>query len=313
MSEIKILYFYETNMIEFIKKLFKKNEDVVDGCLWLGHEDTDFLMDWAEADVLPELPKLDQVRYEYNQSAQDWSKQSCTIFSPMWAISDLINRKWTLAELKEVDELSYTKWRTRGKWWYVKSWVDCAVSWFNSKPELVNKYWKLMYKYIPTTDSETINKLIKKNYWICTGFYWDTAFSNDYYYDAILDWNKFTQVWWHAVTVVDNNWKRSVKDNYAWRCWKNKIPNNYYEVKHELKDINTWHNWCYVIYSVKDANADEIKRLEWIKTKCNNIITQLWELYNSVNDKTFQNELHTFADKLRKKISDANEQLQKYN
>lgn len=270
-------------------------------------------MDWEEADTLPELPKLDTVRYEYNQGAQDWSKKSCTIFSPMWALSDYLNREWTLAELKEPDDLSYTLWRTKDKGWYVKSWVDCVCKWYNSHSDWVKKYGKAMYKYIPTSDEETINKLLAKNYAVCTGFNGNTKWMNDYYYDARLDWTTFgTSTFGHAVSLVYKNLKRHIKDNYKGRTGQWKIPNNYYEVVNEPRKIQWWHTWCYVIYLVKEDHSEEIKRCEWIKAKCNTIIPLLWELYNSVNDKAFQNKMHETADLLRKKIEDANRELEKY-
>ena len=82
-------------------------------CLGTGEELTDYqLCDWDE---LPKLYKQDSIRYQYNQANQDWSKKSCTIFSAMWALSDLKNYEFSLAQLKEVDELSYERWRVRWK------------------------------------------------------------------------------------------------------------------------------------------------------------------------------------------------------
>jgi hypothetical protein len=56
----------------------------------------------------------------------------------------------------------------------------------------------------------------------------------------------------------------------------------------------------------------EIKRLNEIKAKCNVIIDHLGGLYHMVNDTNFQGILHYTAEKLRKKIKDADEQLKKY-
>ena len=57
---------------------------------------------------------------------------------------------------------------------------------------------------------------------------------------------------------------------------------------------------------------EEIKRLNEIKAKCNVIINHLGELWHMVNDTNFQWILHYTAEKLRKKIADADEQLKKY-
>ena len=103
------------------------------GCLGTGEQDTDYVLcDWDD-DLLPNLYQQDNIRYEYNQKNQNWSKVSCTIFSAMWMVSDLMNYEFSLAELKEVDELSYTKGRVRWQWWYVKSAVDLVCKWWNEK------------------------------------------------------------------------------------------------------------------------------------------------------------------------------------
>ena len=57
---------------------------------------------------------------------------------------------------------------------------------------------------------------------------------------------------------------------------------------------------------------EEIKRLNEIKAKCNLLIDHLGELWKLVNDENFRGILHYTAEKLRKKIQDANEQLKKY-
>jgi hypothetical protein len=56
----------------------------------------------------------------------------------------------------------------------------------------------------------------------------------------------------------------------------------------------------------------EIKRLNEIKAKCNVIIDHLGGLRGMVNDENFRGILHYTANKCRKKIQDADEQLKKY-
>jgi hypothetical protein len=61
------------------------------GCLGTWHDDTDYVLcDWDD-DLLPNLYQQDDIRYEYNQKNQNWSKVSCTIFSAMWMVSDLMD------------------------------------------------------------------------------------------------------------------------------------------------------------------------------------------------------------------------------
>jgi hypothetical protein len=67
-----------------------------------------------------------------------------------------------------------------------------------------------------------------------------------------------------------------------------------------------------VFTKVQEDNMEEIKRLNEIKAKCNLLIDHLGELWHMVNDESFRAELHHTANRLRKKIDDANEQLKKY-
>lgn len=299
-------------MLEKLKSLFKKSsyEETDNWCLWLWHEETDFLM-WAEeAEWLPELPSQDEIRYEYNQWNQERSKKSCTIFSPMGQISDLINREWSLSELREADELSYTMWRIRNNGRYVKDWVDCAVKYYNSRSDLVAKYWKLMYKYVSKYDTATIETLIGKKYWRCSWFNGNTKWQNDYYYDAVLDWTDFwTSTYWHAISLVSKNNRRSIKDNYKGRTWRNGISTNYYEVKNNPSDIKNRHTGWYVIYFVKDENYEILKKLERFKTLANAVIPANSEMWKLTNDKAFQDKLHSWNEDLRKKISDIEAQI----
>lgn len=53
------------------------------GCLGTGNEITDYVLCDGDIDLLPNLYQQDNIRYEYNQSNQSWSKKSCTIFSAM--------------------------------------------------------------------------------------------------------------------------------------------------------------------------------------------------------------------------------------
>jgi hypothetical protein len=79
------------------------------GCLGTGEDDTDYVLCDGDDELLPNLYQQYDIRYEYNQKNQNWSKVSCTIFSAMGMVSDLMNYQFSLEELKEVDELSYEK------------------------------------------------------------------------------------------------------------------------------------------------------------------------------------------------------------
>lgn len=278
-------------------------------CLGTWESDTDYVLcDW-DIDLLPELYQQDQIRYEYNQGNQNWSKVSCTIFAAMGMVSDLMNYEFSLDELKEVDNLSYEKWRIKGQGWYVKSAVDLVCKWWNEKHW---DLWKIAY-YRVSKYSDMVDKIIEKWYTMDTNYCPTVEYAKDYYLDWVLDWYEF---WyntnWHSVCVI-NDWVRKIKDNYKWRKnpdWDKDV--NVYEVKNPLSKITNYWPYLYVYTKVAEDHMQEIKRLNEIKAKCNVIIDHLGELWNLVNDSNFQGILHYTANKLRAKIEDANNELKKY-
>jgi len=277
------------------------------GCLWLGEEDRDYVLCEWDIDLLPELYEQDQIRYEYNQWNQSWSKVSCTIFAAVWMLSDLMNYEFSLKEIKEIDELSYEKWRIRWQWWYVKSAVDLVAKWWNEKhPDNKVAYYRVS-KY-----SDMVDKIIALWYTMDTNYCPTVEYAKDYYLDWILDWYEFwTKTNWHSVCVI-NDWERKIKDSYKGRKNPNWDDVNIYEIKNPLAKITCYWPRLYVYTKVKEDHIEEIKRLNEVKAKCNVIIDHLGELRNMVNDKNFQGILHYTAEKLRKKIDDANNELKKY-
>jgi hypothetical protein len=59
-------------------------------------------------DALPTLYQQDEIIYQYNQGTQTWSTKSCTLFSPIGAISDLFNVEIPLSTIKKWDDSSYS-------------------------------------------------------------------------------------------------------------------------------------------------------------------------------------------------------------
>ena len=286
-------------------------EKDVNGSLWVWEQTTDYILTEWVADALPTLYEQDTVRFEYNQFNQKWSQKSCTIFSAIWAISDLFNYEFDLKEIKEIDSLSYQNGRMPDSWWYDQSAVKLVADYWN---EHHSDLWKVAYYRVSMADEQTVKMVIEKNYNICTGFYWNSAFTKDYATDAILNGTQFwVTTYWHAVNVIMYNWKRCVKDNYKGRTtydWKKDC--NIYELEHATGEISWWHSFGYVYTKVAEDALDEVKRLNEIKAECNTIIEHLWTLWHLVNDTNFQSILHYTAEKLRKKIKDADEQLAKY-
>ena len=278
-------------------------------CLGIGAEDTDYVLcDWDD-DLLPNLYQQDDIRYEYNQWNQSWSKVSCTIFAAMWMVSDLMNYEFSLKELKEVDELSYEQWRVRWQWWYVKSAVKLVADWWNKN----HRDLGMIAYYRVSKYSDLVDEILKKWYTINWNMKPTTAYWWDYSEDAIVDWNNFwTQTNGHAIDLIWD-WVRKVKDSYKGRKtfdWSK--DTNRYELKHPISEMTNYWPYYYVYTKVQEDNLEEIKRLNEIKAKCNLLIDHLGELWHMVNDQSLRAELHHTANRLRSKINDANEQLKKY-
>ena len=285
-----------------------KEEEVI-WCLWDWAEDTDYVLNDWDIDLLPTLYEQDQIRYEYNQGNQWWSIKSCTIFAAMWMLSDLMNYEFSLAELREVDKLSYENGRIQNQWWYVKDAVKLVAKWWNKNHR---DKWMVAY-YRISKYSDMVDIATKLWYTLDTNYCPTVEYAKDYYLDWVLDWTEFwTKTNWHSVCVI-NDWVRKIKDNYKGRMtadWKANA--NIYEVKNPLAKItNYWPN-LYIFTKVQEDNMDEIKRLNKIKSECNTTINHLSGLWHLVNDTNFQGILHYTAEKLRKKIDDCNEQLKKY-
>lgn len=281
-------------------------------CLWIGEVDTDYVLcDW-DIDLLPKLYQQDTIRYEYNQWNQSWSKVSCTIFAAVGMLSDLMNYEFSLDEIKEIDNLSYDnpKYHIRKKWeWrYVKDAVDLVANWWNEKHR---DLWKVAY-YRVSKYSDMVDKIISLGYTMDTNYCPTVAYTKDYYLDWVLDWYEFgTKTNGHSVCII-NDWVRKIKDNYKGRKNSDWANVNVYEIKNPLAKITNYWAYLYVYTKVAEDNMEEIKRLNEIKAKCNVIIDHLSELWHMVNDKNFQAELHHIANRCRKKIEDANNELKKY-
>jgi hypothetical protein len=273
-------------------------------CLWLWEQPTDYQLCNGDSDLLPPLVKKDEIRFEYNQGNQDRSRVSCTIFAAMWMLSDLINYEFSLYQIKEVDELSYTRWRIRGQWWYVQSAVKLVADRYNES-DLSKKYGKIAYYRISKYDDEILEWVINKLYTIDWNHWLDSRYTADKK-DWMIDGTDFwSQTSWHSVDIICKAGQRSVKNSYKW------AKNNIYGLKNKLSAITNFWTYFYV-YTLVGDNLEEIKRLNELKTECLNCITSLWNIRHMTNDTNFQWVLHYTADKLRAKVKDCDDELKKY-
>lgn len=278
----------------------------LNGCLWLWADNTDFLLSWWEVDSLPELTQQDDKIIEYSQS---WTPH-CTLYSAFGAVSDLFNYEFTQKEIDEIVEESYKRGRIKWEWWYVKSAVNLVADYWN---EHHSNLGKVVYYRVSLSDTETVDKILSKNYTLCSWYRGNAKYNADYKEDCILNWVSFgSATYGHAVSWIGRNENRYIKDNYKWRKnWK--LFTNIYKVEHtpsELVSGGTYFQDAYVY--VKVNNEEEVRRLETLKTECLNCIKELQTIYHLVNDTNFQWILHYTADKLRVKIADAERELSKY-
>ena len=264
------------------------------GCLGDWAENTDYVLCNWDSDLLPPLVKKEEIRFSYNQYKNKWSYVSCTIFAAVWMLSDLMNYEFSYDDIKEIDELSYTRWRIRGQWWYVQSAVKLVADRWNEKMDRKVAYYRIS-KYDNEIIEDVIGKLYTIDWNMCPTKEW-----NEDRKDWMIDWTDFWKITnWHSLDIVCKEWQRTVKDSWS-------IP--YYWLKNKLSAVtNFWANF-YVYVPVGD-NLEEVKRLNEIKAECNLLIEHLGTLWHLVNDTNFQWVLHYTAEKLRSKVSTCNQML----
>lgn len=282
-------------------------EEILNWCLWVWEADTDYLLCDGDIDSLPNLYQQDEIIYEYNQYWQEWSKKSCTIFSAVGAVSDLFNYKFSIDEIKEIDDMSYTLTRVKWEWWYIKSAVDLVAKWWNNNKKLTDKYWKVAYYRVSRWDDDSIEKIISKWYTMVVGYNWNSKYNADYRADNVLNWTDFwPSTYWHATDLRKKN-KRYIKDSTAWR------PYNKYELDHKISEIKCFQSYGYVYVSVKQDSLEEIKRLNEFKTITLNIIELNSKLRHLTNDKNYKSILNYANNKNREKLKDIERELAKYS
>jgi hypothetical protein len=275
---------YSYSKEDFLDLLIKKYamEEEVIWCLGDWAENTDYVLCNGDSDLLPTLVKKDEIRFSYNQYKNKWSYASCTIFAAVWMLSDLMNYEFSYDEIKEIDELSYTRWRIRGQWWWVQSAVKLVADRWNEKMDR-----KVAYYRISKYDNEIIEDVIGKLYTID----WNLGLNSKYNEDKkdwMIDGTDFgTQTSWHSVCVVNMEWQRSVKDSWS-------VP--YYWLKNKLSAITNFWVYFYVYVPVEDK-LERVKKLNEIKAKIVNwmgINSELWHLSWSEEHKNKLHDMNNF-------------------
>ena len=269
-------------------------DELENWCLWDWYENTDFLLTEADIYTLPELYTQDTIRYDYNQWKQTWSKKSCSIFCAVWAMSDLKNYQFSLDEIYEIDWLSYKKGRVDWQGRYTKNAFALVCDWWNKKfPENPAAYYA-----IPFANDEKCEMIMEKNYnlWVSFNYTKDYAMdaADNGEIDRAVKWYK--RLVWHCVNEIIKDWRKQIKDNYAWS------KSQYYKVNVSNSALyNAWifHTRAYLFTNVKEDNIGEVKRLERVKTACLNALEYNSQLWHETNDKTLQKKLHDTNEWIR--------------
>ena len=279
----------------------------VEGCLGIWEDNEDYLLCEWDLDILPTLFEKDEIRYEYNQWANDWSRVSCTIFAAIGMLSDLINYEFTEEQIKEVDELSYNNPKypsIRKKWqgWYVRYAVDLVADWYNNS-ELSKKYGKVAYYRVSKYDDELIEGIIWKLYTIDWNQCITAEFNKDRK-DGMIDGTNFwTNTNWHSMDVINYQWQRSVKNSYKWS------KNNIYWLKNKLSAITNFWPYFYVYTLVKEDNYERVKELNEFKTLLVQTIENNSAMWHKTKDVNYQKKLNEMNNANRQKLKDIDEQL----
>ena len=281
---------------------------IENGCIGLGEKETDFILDEWLLDALPTLYQQDEIIYQYNQGTQTWSTKSCTLFSPIGAISDLFNVEIPLSTIKKWDDSSYSAWRMKDSWWFVAMWVEHIVKEWNAS-DFGKKYWKAAFYSIDLKNDELVKWILDKRYSICVWYKGNATYNKDKK-DGTLNWTDFwTPSYWHAVNAIwsEHNCPARIKDNYF-----KSISYNMYDVAHPFSDISCFYDRGYVITKVAEDALEEVKRLNEFRTNLLKAIEINSLMWHQTKDTNYQSILHYVNEKNRKKLKDCDEQLAKY-
>ena len=282
--------------------------EIENWCIGLWEKQTDYIMDEWLLDALPTLYQQDEIIYQYNQWTQTWSTKSCTLFSPIGAISDLFNVEIPLSIIKQWDTDSYSKWRWKDSGWLVARWVDHIVSEWNAS-DFAKKYWKAAYYSIDLKNDDLVKWILDKRYTICTGYQWNASYNKDKR-DWVLENTEFgSSTYWHAVGAIwsINECPARIKDNYY-----ESITYNIYDVAHPFSDLSCFYDRGYIITKVAEDSLEEVKRLNEFRTNLVHAIELNSAMRHQTNDDNYKSILHYMNEKNRKKLKDCDEQLAKY-
>jgi len=292
-------------------------DEILNGCTGVGERPTDFLLEEGDIDNLPTLYQQDDIYFEYNQNAQEWSKKSCTLYNAFGAVSDLMNYPFVLDQIKEMDTQSYQNGRVQGFGWSTERACNLVKNYWNNNEELVKQYGKVAYYRVNMCNDELVNQILDKNYTICWGYQGNSAYQQDYRADAVLDGYDFgkTKTYSHSTALRKINGKKCIKDSYKGRTHNGRYT-NIYEVKPTCREEvagGTFFFWGYLFTKVREDNYEELMRLEKFKTTLNIAMEANSALWHLTNDQKYRDWLHSLNNKHRAKMQDILNEVAKHS
>lgn len=279
----------------------EKDLEILDWAYAVGESENDFSIEW-EVD-LPPLFNMDNIRYEYNQGRS----VHCTLYWPMWAISDLFNYEFKQENIDAIIALSVERGKPINIWRNTQLGVKCACDYWNSISEQKVVYYRVDVKSLNFIDA------IKKWYTVVVTYRGNSTYGMDVYDNACVDGTEFPNpTYGHCTTSI---WMddTGIKDSYKGRKGKGWIDTNRYKLSDlkKLVDNGVFYPVAYLILPQQTKSPEEIKRLMTMKA----MITQKMDLNSQLRylttDERFKEELHGENNICREKLIDIELELKK--
>ncbi len=229
----------------------------------------DYLISSSE---LPDITQQDDIIFEYNQGKYKQTKNSCTVVSSIWAVSDLFNYEFTDKEILEIDSATYKKDRTKWKWrWLFKAVDHVRESWNAKFPN------KEIVSYRLKIENNSLIEALNKWHTIVTTYAGTYAYNRDFRKDWVLNWTVFPAsevVYRHAVCIRKIDWRVFVKNSYKWSKY------NIYELVDRRELIKNWvfsiHQYLFLPIKKIKKTKEEIKFEQRLKQLLS-INSSLWK------------------------------------
>lgn len=238
------------------------------GMIGVGLKPTDYSFNLSTTQQIPknEFGNFAKNKITFNQG----SSYACTIFSAF----TLLANKFNLPQI--TNEFILDKWNNDvvpnyganpKVGWYISSAVDYVRNWFNSQPELVLEYGKLVtaqltlpYSWNQSEYKDKIwnifNELTSAGHDFCGGHNGSSEYNTDFKSDGILDLKKLSNVSYsHAICMsLDILGILDLELDYlVANSWKG-VNNNVYRLQYiqELIDNNVLFPTVYTFFSERD-------------------------------------------------------------